>query len=271
MSIVSEIERIKSNIANAYNKCQEKGATMPTTKNSENLPSCISSITGGGNIDINNGYVTDGLLFNLSGLVAPNIKNYWLDSVNGARAVLYNSPTYDSANKCYTFNGTNQYGTIYMNGAGGDFTLEVYYKQDTSGNFDVMLGQGRGYYPGFGIVNASGVHYCWVTTSTGKANALPESDRISLITGKKLYTRLSRETSTAHFAIKGSDVDITKSYTASAIAIDETEFSIGKSGYNPSTVFYSNANIYAIRLYNRKLTAAEVQQNYEQDVLNFGV
>ena len=48
MSIVSEIERIKSNISNAYNECASKNATMPEIQNSENLPSTIASITTGG-------------------------------------------------------------------------------------------------------------------------------------------------------------------------------------------------------------------------------
>lgn len=47
MSIVTEIERIKSNIANAYTACEEKGATMPSVLNSANLFDCIASITGG--------------------------------------------------------------------------------------------------------------------------------------------------------------------------------------------------------------------------------
>lgn len=48
MSIVTEIERIKTNIANAYTTCEEKGATMPSVLNSANLVDCIASITGGG-------------------------------------------------------------------------------------------------------------------------------------------------------------------------------------------------------------------------------
>ena len=44
MSITSEILRIKSNIANAYDKCYRKGATMPLMQDSQRLPSCIESI-----------------------------------------------------------------------------------------------------------------------------------------------------------------------------------------------------------------------------------
>ena len=44
MTIASEIQRIKTNIANAYTSCNNKGATMPTTQNSNNLASCVNSI-----------------------------------------------------------------------------------------------------------------------------------------------------------------------------------------------------------------------------------
>jgi hypothetical protein len=48
MTIASEIQRIKDNVAAAYAECSAKGATLPTTENSANLPDTISSITGGG-------------------------------------------------------------------------------------------------------------------------------------------------------------------------------------------------------------------------------
>ena len=48
MSIASEIVRINTNIANAYNEAEAKGATMPATENSDNLASTIATISGGG-------------------------------------------------------------------------------------------------------------------------------------------------------------------------------------------------------------------------------
>ena len=47
MSIASEIQRIKNNIANAYSACQEKGAELPANQNSANLSLTISNITSG--------------------------------------------------------------------------------------------------------------------------------------------------------------------------------------------------------------------------------
>ena len=60
MSIANEITRIKNNIQNAFNKAIEKGATPPTTQNSDNLASCIESITGGSG----GGTVEKGLVIN---------------------------------------------------------------------------------------------------------------------------------------------------------------------------------------------------------------
>lgn len=49
MSISSEIQRINTNIANAYTQAGNKGATLPQVQNSANLAETISSIqTGGG-------------------------------------------------------------------------------------------------------------------------------------------------------------------------------------------------------------------------------
>ena len=48
MSVADQINRIKTNIANTYTAAQAKGATMPQTQNSDNLATCIQSITAGG-------------------------------------------------------------------------------------------------------------------------------------------------------------------------------------------------------------------------------
>lgn len=47
MTIASEIQRINTNIANAYTSASQKGATMPEVQNSANLAQTISTIQGG--------------------------------------------------------------------------------------------------------------------------------------------------------------------------------------------------------------------------------
>lgn len=48
MTIASEVTRIKTNIAQAYTALEEKGATIPEMKNSDNLAEAIGSVSAGG-------------------------------------------------------------------------------------------------------------------------------------------------------------------------------------------------------------------------------
>lgn len=47
-AFITQINRIKQNIEDSYLRAEQKGATIPSVKNSENLPSTIESITAGG-------------------------------------------------------------------------------------------------------------------------------------------------------------------------------------------------------------------------------
>ena len=46
-TITEEINDLKSRVSSAYDACVEKGTTIPTVKNTANLPDCIRSISGG--------------------------------------------------------------------------------------------------------------------------------------------------------------------------------------------------------------------------------
>lgn len=58
-AVKTAISSLKSNISSSYNACESKGATMPSVKNSSNLPECILSIPSGGG-----GYTSIGQAFN---------------------------------------------------------------------------------------------------------------------------------------------------------------------------------------------------------------
>lgn len=66
MSITTEIEKLKTNITNAYNTIELKNGTIPTNKNTDNLSDAISSISTG--IEIKNG-VVDSNYYTSSGLI----------------------------------------------------------------------------------------------------------------------------------------------------------------------------------------------------------
>ena len=48
MTVSTEITRLKTSIANAYDALEAKGATMPAIENPDNLANTVESITGGG-------------------------------------------------------------------------------------------------------------------------------------------------------------------------------------------------------------------------------
>lgn len=65
MSIASEITRISTNVSNAYSAANAKGATMPTSQNSDNLATTIASIPSGTIEGVYRTYrVVSGVLYN---------------------------------------------------------------------------------------------------------------------------------------------------------------------------------------------------------------
>lgn len=79
MSIASEITRINNNIANAYDECETKGATMPQYENSANLASTIASIpSGGGGADLSEYFnvTVSGPMTSANNLIRNGVKKY---------------------------------------------------------------------------------------------------------------------------------------------------------------------------------------------------
>ena len=50
MSISNEIQKLQTNLANSYEACSDKGATMPASQNFDNLADCIDSIPTGSSL-----------------------------------------------------------------------------------------------------------------------------------------------------------------------------------------------------------------------------
>lgn len=93
MSIQAQINRINTNIANAYTTIEAKGGTIPIQANSANLASAIESISGGGgDINITNGQIQN--LQTISGTISANtfvsVKNQGPNISPGSPATLAN-------------------------------------------------------------------------------------------------------------------------------------------------------------------------------------
>lgn len=66
MSVATEIDRIKANIASAYAKAGAKGAPLPSVQNSTNLPATIEGIPSGGGGGVTLGEIPEGHIINLN-------------------------------------------------------------------------------------------------------------------------------------------------------------------------------------------------------------
>ena len=227
-----------------------------------------------------------------SGLVlaldAANTKSYpgsgttWTDlSGNGNNGTLVNGVGYNSGNfGSLVFDGVNDYvgcgsgidSTISF-GQGKSFTLEVFFETNnyttsqsiisranspSSGNTDyIIFYSGSNLFFGTGSSSNGGawrnlgtafsynnqiMHFCGVVNSTGA------------LTGTKITYK------------DGVQID-SVSYATKALPTANQTF-IGKAYGN---TLYFNGKIYSTKIYNRALTAAEIQQNYNALKSRFGL
>lgn len=100
MSIQAQIDRINTNIANAYTTIEAKGGTIPIQANSANLASAIESISGGGG-DIN---ITNGQIQNLQTISGTIEANTFITTKNAAPDISPGSPA-TLANVCRCASG----------------------------------------------------------------------------------------------------------------------------------------------------------------------
>ena len=87
MAIVDEIERIKTNIENAYTALEEKGATLPTERNSDNLSAVIIEVPTGGSSAIEKGIIihecnSSGFATKVETVGMTNIPGYYFGNNN---------------------------------------------------------------------------------------------------------------------------------------------------------------------------------------------
>ena len=273
MSIASEIERIKTNIANAYAVCGEKGAILPTILNSDNLANCILSITGGGEpVEPTSGYVTNGLLIHFSG-EDNYVDNAWVDRVTGYKFESLGSgtkmPTYDAFNRLYQQTDKGGLKSNFTLPAGTNYTFEVVardLKNSTNSNssyYSTIVGcqmenwrQTDGGVHLYRLDGSKGIQFgetknglAIMDINTFVDNAL---DTLTQVPGQAIYRN------------------------------GEWVMDIGENPYERYVGLFShyeggNANYYrgrgkihAVRVYNRQLTAEEVAQNHAEDIRIYG-
>lgn len=254
------------------------GISSPTyqwTKNGIGIPGANSSTyssTTLSNNDVikvwvnaginNSAIVSNGLLLNLD---ASNPGSYsgtgnkWYDlSGSNNHATLINSPTFDAASASIVTNGTNQYLTIpNLNTYNSNITMQAWIYFDGSTRPGALIGAKHGYSIGKGnnAYDQAGNNLVLLLYGAGGWKSTGQSYGTS---GWKLVTMTLDGSSTARAYIDGT-LKYTYTGTAPSAPLGDLNFgAIPEDGYQ-----YYNGKFAAAYFYNRALSLAEIQQNYD--------
>jgi hypothetical protein len=214
--------------------------------------------------------VRNGLVLDLD---AANKKSYpatgttWNDlSGNGRNATLVNIPVYGTTNSgIFSFNGTDEYafGSLPTFAVGSSATIDAYVQLNNVTNLCAIFSYGQsGSSFGLGMVIASsGLRFRNTT------NDYSLSTPTTLSTGQWYHLALSITASQTTGYCNGlSQGTSNQVITSNAV----TDYHISRRSSNSGTEFV-NGNIAALRVYNRALTANEIQQNFNAYRGRYGV
>ncbi len=205
--------------------------------------------------------ITSGLILNLDASIAGSYNGTrWSDqSGNNYHAIQQNSPTYNSSDGSFTFNGTNQFFNL------GDilnlqsaFSIEVTFSPNSlSGNPALVARQNSG---------RAGNYFVGISTS--KVFYYVESDpwgirsSSTLSNGVKYTATQVYDSSRAITPYLNGVQDGTKTTFPGSLFTNSINLQIGAALSSSAPSDYFNGKIYSVRIYNRALSASEVLQNY---------
>ena len=203
------------------------------------------------------GPIQDGLIFHLDGIDKGNNEGYWTDLVGGVKYTIPTSDYLSVDTKGFTFTGdvtmSKSSGTIPT---GTDVTLEIAMYNTRSASSSGKWGCFSS-----GNTNAAGsLCIAQFNTRLGFINRTASIDYSDFVFGGFSTNSANAD----RICINKSEVSMSSS--ASTDYVTGTNAAIGK-GYAYGGM---RGTIYAIRIYNRKLTLAEMQFNQDIDLKRFG-
>ena len=228
------------------------------------------------------GVVQSGLVLNLDAGVSssyPGSGTAWTDlSTNGNTGTLVNGVGYSASNGgSIAFDGSNDYvsvsSTTALNWGIGNWTFDIWFFLSSSySNNDLyatifnspqfsvsILRSGitgvPGFYTydtGYGFISSSYAPYIFGAYTYSCA-------------GKWTNLTLSKNESTSYCYLNGS------LYASKTTGAYSNQSNSGRYGINSSNVEPLNGNIASTKIYNRALTAAEIQQNFNATRSRYGI
>lgn len=216
--------------------------------------------------------VTDGLILSLD---AGNTKSYtsgsttWFDrSGRGSNGTLVNGPTFDSANGgSIVFDGVNDYGTINTSVGSGDFTFSIWIKrQSTSTSTLFLLGRyadntNRGC---MFFLSNNILLFRIAAAATGSIS----TNITSPITGPNWINVVASVNRTSNVILYRDGLFNVQTNISAQQGNVPTLNSIGSLD---NSLWFLNANLGIIQIYNRALSAQEVLQNFDATKGRFGL
>lgn len=205
--------------------------------------------------------VSNGLELNLDASVAGSYNGTtWFDqSGSGFNATQVNSPTYNASDGSFTFNGTNQYFNLgNVLAKTGAFTLEVTFSPNsTTGTPALVSRQNTGSFGNYfiGIANSKVNHYVESSPWGLRGNA-------TLTSNTKYVATMVYDSSRNVIPYLNGSLNGTATSFATGLISNNINLQIGALLTNGTPSDYFSGKIFSVRMYNRVLTANEIEQNY---------
>jgi hypothetical protein len=214
--------------------------------------------------------VTDGLVLALD---AGNVKSYvsgsttWFDkSGNGNNGTLINGPTFSSANLgSIVFDGVDDYTTLPSYPIPDNFSYSIWVKVNGNGpqgTRSIVISNGSTYID----INAGNYILYSLMLSNGSQNLIRSPSGVVASIGAWAHYAATYNRQQAKLYFNGSEVG-SSNYTLAPYN-DLSAFTVGcyaGSNYN------LNGNISIAQMYNRALSAQEVQQNFNATKTRYGL
>jgi hypothetical protein len=211
------------------------------------------------------GIVQSGLVLNLDAGAStsyPGSGTTWTDlSGNGNNGTLTNGPTF--SNNTIVFDGSNDFvqcsGSITVTAA----TFVCWIRRNgTQGTYDGILFSRGTNTTGINFQSSNQLGYHWNDAAFTWASGLTIPD----LTWCMVAVSVTNTTATAYLCQASGITTATNTVSHTSTVIDDI-----KIGVDEFSGRYSSGNIAQVSIYNRALTAAEVQQNFNAYRGRFGI
>lgn len=208
--------------------------------------------------------ISSGLILNLDAADSSTVSGAtWTNKVSGGtNATIVGSPTYSASEGAFTLNGSSQYfdlGSSAFNFSGTqNYTINVAFKNNEPMKDSSLIARYNGNVAGnYYLINSSGKYYTtrevspWGISSNSYVDP-SQVNYVSAVFNGSSLTVFVNGVSDGSIAMTGS------------VGNNSIKTLIGARLTSGSAVTHLNGKIYSVQIYDRALSATEIQTNYQE-------